>query len=105
MARTSYHDFLDAAREAFDISYAEAVDLYRDTAEMLGRTAGPADLQEIYQVEPQEVYPDYGEREDQAYEVGWEYDTLDDFFDDVTDWDLEVDEGFEFEITATYEGD
>lgn len=106
MARTSYHDFLDVARAEFDLSYAEAQDLYRETRDMLDRPATAGDFYDIYAVEPEDRGYEYDETPDAgwAYEVGWDYD-LDEFFDDVTDWDMEVDEGFEFEITATYESD
>lgn len=96
MARTRYHDFLDAARVAFDLSFHDAQRLYGQTRDLLGRTAGVEDLMDLYAVEEEELEPS-------PYDIGDEFD-MDDFFDDVEDWDLYVDEGVEFEITGTTEG-
>jgi hypothetical protein len=96
MARTSYHDFMDAARTVFDLSYTEAQAFYRQTRDIVGDTPTLSDFMDLYAVEPEEL-----EGPEFAYAVGESWD-MDDFFDDITDWDLEVDEGFEFEITGSY---
>lgn len=97
MARTIYHDFLDAARAAFDLDYASARELYQATKELVGGVPTLGDLFELYQVEPEEVFAEV------PYLIGEEHD-LWDLLDDRSGLDEYIDEGFELEITATTQG-
>lgn len=89
MARTFYHDFLDFAQEAYDISYREAQAYYRGLKEYQDYT--PDDFRELIGEE----------REEPPVEPEGD---LWDWLDDRSYGDEELEEGFELEVTATTEG-